>query len=593
MGITRMIKYKTAVKVLFVLLLILISLSGIFSHHLWKPDEPRVAEIGREMWLNRQFVLPTLNREPFLEKPPLYWWVMSVSYELFGVSDGSARLPSALFGFLTLLFTYLIGKRVGGEKTGMFAAFVLATLTEFSIITHRCLVDNALVFFVTLGYYGFFAGYTASTPRGKWMGYELMAVASGLAFLSKGLVGPGLIVAPPLLVLLLYRDFKELRRVLPMTGVGALIFLLIVAPWLVGLYHTGGWQAIREYLLQNTLGRILPGAVNHYVGGHRHSFFYYFKKLPQDFMPWIIALPAVLSFWMHPPNSLDTASRRAGRAALLLFAAGFLLLSIPETKRGLYLVPIYPVLAIGIGGWFAHTCGQGYPGNTLDRWTFLVLLTLFALVPLGVAAGTGIMVLTGIGPKGIPLAPVIRRLTPMLVLIVPLGIVAFLFLANRAVRSFRAQIRPSCTILVTTALALLFVYQEGATRVMDPAKNFHLFTEKMKPYLTRGTPIAGYKISELTRAIIPFDTGEYVATFTDPHNLILFLRTHRRALIVIPKEEVNLLPATLKATLEFLAGQNYSRHLRVTLYRLKPSETGPRAPLYPKSRPLPSPPRVL
>ncbi len=586
MEITEMINSKTAVKVLFVLLLILISLSGILSRHLWKPDEPRVAEIGREMWLNRQFVLPTLNREPFLEKPPLYWWVMSASYELFGVSDGSARLPSALFGFLTLLFTYLIGKRVGGEKTGMFAALILATLTEFSIITHRCLVDNALIFFVTMGYYGFFAGYTASTPRGKWMGYELMAVTSGLAFLSKGLVGPGLIVAPPLLVLLLYRDFKELRRVLPMTGVGTLIFILIVTPWIIGLYQTGGWHSIREYLLQNTLGRILPGAVNHYVGGHRHSFFYYFKKLPSDFLPWIAALPAALAFLFHPPGNFEQPVKKGLATALLLFSGGFLLLSLPATKRGLYLVPIYPMLAVVIGGWFAHACGPKRGEFTsLECWTLNGILGVFSLVPLALAVGAVMIVFTGLGPKDYQMTPVIRRLTPLLVLIVPLGLITFLFLASRFLRSVKSRTAPSCAVIFATVLLLLFTYHEGAVRVMDPVKSIRRFPDKIQPFLKGDPPLGGFHLSELTRGMIPFYTGKYITLLDTPGDIKDFLRKHPGGLLVIPAREAETLPADLRAHLTFLTGQDYSRRFKVRLYRLAQTPKnlpsippGPRAP---------------
>ncbi len=561
--------YKMRVKIGFILLLVVLSISGIFSHHLWKPDEPRVAEIGREMYLSHQYAMPTLNETPFLEKPPLYWWVMSASYKLFGVTDGTARLPSALFGFLTLLFTYLIGKRVGEEKTGVFAALVLTTMTEFSVISHRCLVDNALFFFVTLGYYGFFTGYTSENTEGKWIGYEIMALSSGLAFLSKGLVGPGLIVGPAILTLLAYRDFGEFRRIVPQIGVGIFLFLLIVAPWIIDLYNTGGKQAIQEYLLQNTLGRMLPSVIRHYVGGHKHPFFYYFAELPQDFIPWIIALPATITFLIHPPKSLESKHRKGLLTALLLFAGGFLLLCLPATKRGLYLVPIYPLLAVGIGGWFAHACREGNTVTSLERWTLQLLLALFALIPLLVTAGSIVIVLTGMGPKGYQMAPVVKRLTPMLVLIVPVGIIVFLFLVNKLLRAIKTKTAPSCVVLFATVILLFLAYHEGAVRIMDPVKSIHRFTNKMKPYITRGVPIAGYRINELTRAIIPFDTGKYVKTFSDPVNLSLFLQSHPNALLVIPKEETENLPSSLKERLEFLAGQYYSRHFRVALYRLK------------------------
>jgi 4-amino-4-deoxy-L-arabinose transferase-like glycosyltransferase len=574
-----MVRNKAALRVFFVLLLILISLSGIFSRSLWKPDEPRVAEIGREMWMNHQYTVPTLNKTPFLEKPPLYWWVMSASYELFGVSDGNARLPSALFGFLTLLFTYLIGRRIGGEKTGMFAALILATLTEFSIISHRCLVDNALIFFVTFGYYGFFTAYDSKTSRGKWIGYELMAITSGLAFLSKGLVGPALIVGPPVLVLLVYRDLKEFRRIMPHIGIGIILFLIIVAPWIIGLYLVGGNHALREHLLQNTLGRMLPPAISHYVGGHRHSFLYYFRKLPQDFIPWIIALPATIAFLIHHPQSIEKRVYKGLTTVLLLFAGGFLFLSLPETKRGLYLVPIYPLLAISIGGWLAFTCGRQSTATTLEKWTLLILLGAFAAIPLGIAIGSIIIVLTGLGPRGIQMAPVIRHLTSLLVLIVPFGILAFLFLGSKFIKALKDRTLPSCGIILATAVVFVFVYHEGAVRIMDPVKSIRRFPDKASPYILKdkNIPLVGYKLDELTRGMIPFYTGRYINDFYRISHLIRFFQSHPEVLLIIPDQEVKKLPLSLKNHIVPLTEQTYSCRFKIQLFRFKFITGNPRA----------------
>ncbi len=574
-----MVKNKAALTASFILLLILISLSGIFSRDLWKPDEPRVAEIGREMWLNHQYTLPTLDKTPFLEKPPLYWWVMGISYQLFGVSDASARLPSALFAFLTLLFTYLIGKRIGGEKTGMFAALVLATLSKFSIISHRCLVDNALIFFVTLGYYGFFVAYDSETSRGKWIGYNLMAVASGLAFLSKGLVGPGLIIAPPFLVLLIYRDFKEFKRIAPQIGVGALLFIAIVTPWIVGLYFTGGSTALREYLLQNTLGRMLPSAIRQYMEGHQHDFFYYFRKLPESFIPWIIALPAAILFLVHPPESVEKRTLKGLITIMLLFAGGFLLLSLPATKRNLYLVPIYPLCAIGIGGWLAHVCRHRNSATALERWTLLILLGALSIIPMSIAIGSIFIVLTGIGPDGIQMAPVIQHLTPMLVLIVPLGILAFLFLLNKFLKALKNKTAPSCLVIFTTIILLFLIYHEGAVRIMNPVKSIRAFPDKARPYIRSDIPLAGYNLDELTRGMIPFYTGHYINEFYKLSRLIHYLQSHPEALLIIPAQETGKLPAKLRERLELLVGHDYTCRFKIRLYRVRATPKGTRPPL--------------
>lgn len=556
----------------FVIVIIaLLSFSGIFSHSLWKRDEARVAEIGREMWLSGQYVMPTLNRQPFLEKPPLYWWVMSASYGLFGVSDGTARLPSAVFGLLTLLFTFLIGKRLGNNKTGVISMLVLATTTQFFIITHRCLVDNALIFFITLGYYGFFIGYRSEKKKPKWSGYTLMAASCGLAFLSKGLVGPGLIVGPAAITLLLRRDLKELKSILPQIGVGLVIFGAIVAPWIIGLYKAGGSPAIKAYLLQNTLGRMLPSVVGHYAKGHRHPFYYYFGRFPGDFIPWILSLPAVIWYLKRSWPLLSEKKRRGYFLFLALFAAGFILLSLAGTKRGVYLVPLYPLLAVPIGGWLAYVGDTPSRANLLDTITLQAFLGLFAVIVLAATMGAVLIAVFGIGSTGYySIKPVQDIVRPLLFGIVPAGLAGFFFLGKKVLSLRRAKTPPSLALLFTTALILIFIYQAGAVRIMEPVKSVHrLTTELIAPHLTANTSLAGFRLTEFFKGIIPFDTGKYVNNYEDPALLRRFLEKNPAALVVLQKREAVHLPEAIRNRLELIGEKKYRRHHTAQLYRLQ------------------------
>ena len=94
-----------------------VSFVGI-SNELWTPDEPRDAAIGRAMWESGDWIVPRLNGEPFLEKPPLYWWAQSALFALLGRATPTlARLPSALFGFAALLLTYALGRSFFSART--------------------------------------------------------------------------------------------------------------------------------------------------------------------------------------------------------------------------------------------------------------------------------------------------------------------------------------------------------------------------------------------------------------------------------------------------------------------------------------------
>jgi hypothetical protein len=364
---------------------------------------------------------------------------------------------------------------------------------------------------------------------------------------------------------------RSLKKILPQIGVGILIFFMLVTPWIIGLSLEDGTHALRVYLLQNTLGRMLPSAIRHYSGGHQHPFFYYFGKLPQDFIPWILAIPAMIVFLISSQPCPGSMTKKRCLQVLGLFVFGFLLLSLPGTKRGIYLTPLYPLLAIGMGAWIAHLRKDESHISNLDRYTLYILMGLFALVPLGVALGSLFIVMTGIGPRGIPMAPVITRLTPLLALIVPFGIISFLFLAYKLLRAYKTKTIPSMALLFTTALLCLIAYHEGAVRIMDPVKNIHRFPNKMKPFLHENSLIAGFRVSELTRAMIPFDTGKYIQTYNDPKKLISFLSRHPNALLVIPERKAKTLPVSLRNRLQLLTKQDYSRNFKIHLYRVRRS----------------------
>ena len=164
------------------------------SFPLFEPDESRYAEIPREMIQHGDWITPRLQGEPYLEKPPLLYWLTAVSFQLFGVHDWAARLPPALAVHGCILVLYFLGRRGFGEATAFRGALMLSLAPGFMSIGRLLLIDGVLTFCTTLALFSAFEAVRGSRLRWGW--WLLSAVACGLGVLSKGPVALALL-APP------------------------------------------------------------------------------------------------------------------------------------------------------------------------------------------------------------------------------------------------------------------------------------------------------------------------------------------------------------------------------------------------------------
>src|ERR1700722_5121725 len=118
---------------------------------LFEPDESRYAELPREMLLRGDFVVPHLDGEPYLDKPPLFYWLVAAAYKVFGVGAGTARLVPALALHGTILLVYLFGTRRFGERAALWGALGLMLAPGFFGMGRLLVLDGLLTFWVALG----------------------------------------------------------------------------------------------------------------------------------------------------------------------------------------------------------------------------------------------------------------------------------------------------------------------------------------------------------------------------------------------------------------------------------------------------------
>ena len=167
-----------------------IFLFGIGNYDLHGSGENRVAGIAAEMALSGDIVVPRLNNEPFLEKPPMYFWIGSACYNLSGINVYTARFPSAMAAILSVFLVFFIARRTGfSDFTAFISAIMLATTTGFWSIGHRCVVDMALCLFITSAMVCFYQYSRFIPKRTSWFWYIGFILSLSCAVLTKGLVG--------------------------------------------------------------------------------------------------------------------------------------------------------------------------------------------------------------------------------------------------------------------------------------------------------------------------------------------------------------------------------------------------------------------
>ncbi|MBZ5593820.1 MAG: glycosyltransferase family 39 protein [Acidobacteriia bacterium] len=314
------------------------------------------AQIARTMLDSGDWVTPKLDGIAYLEKPPLKYWLIAISYIIFGVHDWAARIPIALAAVLLCWVTAQFGVWAFGARAGRYAGLCLATCVGLFLFTRVLISDVMLTLTITLAIWSLLRALEEDEPHPRrWA--MLMWASLGTGLLIKGLIAIVFPVAVGFLFLLIGRrilDREVWRRLQPFGGMALLVAL--AAPWHVlatlrnppyfdftmhserGSYHGFFWfYFINEHLLRY-LGLRYPRDYNTVP-----RLYFWLLHLVWLF-PWSVYLPAV---W-----KLDFRRRdRGGRTRLLaLIWIGFILLFFSfSTTQEYYSMPCYPALALLIG----------------------------------------------------------------------------------------------------------------------------------------------------------------------------------------------------------------------------------------------------
>lgn len=217
---------------MIMILLIVIACCTYGLSPLLTPDEGRYAELGREMLVHGQYIIPHINGVVYFEKPPLIYWLVSLSLHWFGWSEWAARFWCITFYGLTLFYTYFVIRVVYTRKLALYTVMVLSSSLLYLMISHMLTLDFGVTFFINACLLTFWLCINKCFDR-RIVRVRLLVLAyllMGLAVMSKGLIGlifPALILG---LWLLIHRRWKMILMLQPVLGI--VIVLLVSLPWL-------------------------------------------------------------------------------------------------------------------------------------------------------------------------------------------------------------------------------------------------------------------------------------------------------------------------------------------------------------------------
>jgi 4-amino-4-deoxy-L-arabinose transferase-like glycosyltransferase len=342
-------------------------------------DEPRYAQVAREMLARHDWITPTLGGKPWLEKPVLYYWQAILSYRIFGVSDWAARLPSAADATLMVVAIYLFLRRF---RPGFHLDGALITACAAGVIgfARAAGPDMPLASTLTIALLAWYAWHES----GKAAYLALFYVFLGLGTLAKGPVAPFLAAAIVVIFAAAVRDWRLVWRTLWIPGI--LLFCVVALPWYVAV-QVRNPEFFRVFILEHNLGRFGSDLYH-----HTQPIWYYLPVVSLGLVPWIVLVIAALlesvRAWWNNPTPVQSAvpSQVQSENALNLFMAIWLVVpviffSISKSKLPGYILPALPAGTLLL----AEYVRRHLHDETRPHRLLIVLHSIVAALPVGAA----------------------------------------------------------------------------------------------------------------------------------------------------------------------------------------------------------------
>ena len=451
---------------------------GLGAFGLLGADEPRYAQVAREMFERRDWISPTLQGKPWLEKPALYYWQAMLAYSVFGVSGRAARMPAAADAVLMIAAIYLFLRRFrpGSETDGaLIAAGCVGTIG----FARGASTDMPLAATFAIALLGWYAWYETRKRLGLAIFYLFLALAT----LAKGPVAIVLAGVILLIFVAVKRDWRVILESLWIPGI--VLFLAVVLPWYVAVQLRNP-DFFRVFILEHNLGRFGQDLYH-----HRQPFWFYLPVLLLSLMPWTIWLILALAerlplIWSKKEEASATPEGSWQLFLLIWLLVPVLFFSASHSKLPGYILPSIPPGALLVTAYL-----RTRPAMKISPWlaglhaALCGGLVFVALAAAGIqlnhrlAAGTGTYVAFGVsvvimlGIAGVLLRMGLRMLRPATMIPIVIGVAALLRLAAPMIDATQSA-RPVAQSIQSFSHEPVPVVLFHATRQLEYGLGFYL-----------------------------------------------------------------------------------------------------------------------
>jgi len=348
---------------------------GLGQFGLIGADEPRYAQVAREMLERHDWITPVLGGQPWLEKPPLYYWQAMLAYRIFGVSDWAARLPSAVDATLLVLAVYFFLRRFrrGCELDG---ALITASCAGIMGYARAASMDMPLAATFTMGMLAWWVWRENGNRVYLAAFYGFLALGT----LAKGPVAPFLAMVVIGLYAAAVRERKLILKTLWVPGL--LLFCAIALPWYFAV-QVRNPEFFREFIVEHNLGRFSKNLYH-----HTQPFWYYVPVTALGLVPWTVFsvaafVQSIRAWWSERKSTRPSGSDLQSQFSI--FACCWLIVpvvffSISQSKLPGYILPAIPAAALLLADYLRRHLQQD-DAQPVATW-LVILHALLAAVPI-------------------------------------------------------------------------------------------------------------------------------------------------------------------------------------------------------------------